>query len=82
MSEFFSSNKMLYKDTQKERKEELIEKNSPPQQKPAAPLKKHLYFSKFQLLALPPQILYPIEIIMILLVQTENCIAIGRKLQY
>ena len=37
MSAFFSSNKMLYKDTQKERKEELIEKNSPPQQKLAAP---------------------------------------------
>ena len=37
MSEFFSSNKMLYKVTKKERKEELIEKNSPPQQKPAAP---------------------------------------------
>ena len=48
-------------------------------------LQKHLYFLQLQLLALPPQIPYPIEIMIQfqrLLVHTENCIKTSRKLQY
>ena len=77
---------MLYKDTQKERKEELIEKNSPPQQKPAAPTEEAPLLFKVSIIGFASS--NPLSYgnnnwaSDTIIVKTEICIAICRKLQY